>query len=352
MTESRLFHHEAEQSPLPGSRRYCEQLGEELRLYREHTGLTLETAAEHVAWNQAKLADTEAGTRRVGPAELEVLIGLYEIGRSEAKRLRGLRIRASKEALAVSVPARYHQFHNLQAAATFQYTYAPSLLPPIFQIEAYAAELAEPVATRNTQTVGELAKYHVRHSQWLLDRANPLHVHVVVGEAALYNLAGNRRTMLRQLDHLTRLAKTPHVTLQVLPFAETGHAVVDTGYTMLTGDQANAWLCMDNLIATACTDEPATVTEYQAAFSLLTTRSLNQQDSIGRLLAVRQSHFTASQRRKDIDTEVCRRLRTTFNLTLSELATAFDCTTDTISLHLGRYQPTEALAEPIPSDAS
>ncbi|QFU86986.1 helix-turn-helix transcriptional regulator [Amycolatopsis sp. YIM 10] len=325
----RTLHHEA----APAVSSPSKQLSDELRQYRDHVGMTPETAAEHLSWPQDRLTQTELGTRRVPKADLDALIRLYEIDHREAKRLHTLRTRASKEPVTVAAPE-----------------HAPSLLPPICQVEAYAAELAEPGVPQTPQTVDDLAKYHVQQSQSLLNRRDPFELHVVLGEATLYNLAGTRRTMLKQLDHLIQLARVPHIKLQILPFAETGHAVVDTGYTLLTGANADTWLCTDSLITTTCTNDSAAVAAHQAAFSTLTARALDRQESIDRLVAVRRSHFTASQRRKDIDNEVCRRLRTKFKLTLAELAVVFDCSTETISLHLGRYQPNDALAEPVPSD--
>ncbi|MGC7098297.1 helix-turn-helix domain-containing protein [Amycolatopsis lurida] len=330
------------------SLRHCEQLGLELREYREHAGLDAAEVAEHLSWPQTRLDATEEGTRRVTASDLKALLSLYEITGTEAKRLRALRARASKEPPAATVPARYRQFHELQSAATEQRTYAPTLLPPILQTDDYATAVNEHGPRPDQLTTADVAKYHVQQSTWLLNREQPFQLHVVLGEAALYNIAGSSRTMLRQLDQLAKLVKQPHVHFQILPFAECGHTTAGTGFTLLTGEQLHPWLCTDDLLATTCTDDLAPVATHQATFDTLAARALNRGDSIDRLHAIRRSHATASQRRPDVNTEVCRRLRTKFNLTIDELAAAFDCSVETIGRHLTTYDTTDALAEPVP----
>ncbi|MBN6034178.1 helix-turn-helix transcriptional regulator [Amycolatopsis sp. 195334CR] len=334
----------------PDPRRYSERLGDELRQYRQHKGFTSEAAADHMSWSHGMLSDAESGTRRVRRAELDALIDVYEIGSSDAKRLRDLRARASKEGPAVAVPTRYRQFHPLQATAVVQRTYASSLLPSICRIEEYASALAESAPLTNREIAADSAHYEVRQALWLLNRDQPPEVHLVLGEAALYNLAGSRRTQLAQLDHLAKLARLPHFHLQILPFDETGHAAADTGWTLLTQPHAGTWLCVDNLLTTTCTDDPDVTRAHQDAFNMLSTRALGQQDSIDRLLGVRRAHATSVQRRIGIDTAACRRLHNQFNLTLAQLSTVFDCSTETISQHLRRYDPRDALAEPVPGN--
>ncbi|MGA6161012.1 helix-turn-helix domain-containing protein [Amycolatopsis magusensis] len=330
------------------SLRYCEQLGVELREYRQHAGLDPAEVAAHLSWPQTRLDATEEGTRRVTASDLKALLSLFEVTGTEAKRIRALRVRASKEPPAATVPTRYQQFHELQSAATEQRTYAPTLLPPILQTDDYATAVNEHGPRPDQLTTADVAKYHVQQSTWLLNREQPLQLHVVLGEAALYNIAGSSRTMIRQLDQLAKLVKQPHVHLQILPFAGCGHTTAESSFTLLTGDQPHPWLCKDDLLATTCTDDPTAVTTHQTAFDTLTTRALNRGDSIDRLHAIRRSHATSSQRRPDVNTEVCRRLRTKFNLTIDELAAAFDCSTETIGRHLTTYNTTNALADPAP----
>ncbi|QFU89512.1 Helix-turn-helix protein [Amycolatopsis sp. YIM 10] len=330
--------------------RHCEQLGLELREYREHAGLDSAEVAEHLSWPQTRLDATEEGTRRVTASDLKALLSLYEVTGTEATRLRALRVRASKEPPAATVPTRYQQFHELQSAATEQRTYAPTLLPPILQTDDYATAVNEHAPGPEQQTTADLAKYHVQQSTWLLNREQPFQLHVVLGETALYNIAGSSRTMIRQLDQLIKLVKQPHVHFQILPFAECGHTATETGFTLLSGDQLHPWLCANDLLTTTCTDDPAAVTTHQTTFDTLTTCALNRGASLDRLHAIRRSHATASQRRPDVNTEVCRRLRTKFNLTIDELAAAFDCSTETINRHLRTYNTTDALAEPVPRD--
>lgn len=158
---------------------HCEQLGLELREYREHAGLDAAEVAEHLSWPQTRLDATEEGTRRVTAADLKSLLSLYEITGTEAKRLRALRARASKEPPAATVPTRYQQFHELQSVATEQRTYAPTLLPPLLQTDDYATAVNEHGPRSDQQTTADLAKYHVQQSAWLLNREQPFQLHEI-----------------------------------------------------------------------------------------------------------------------------------------------------------------------------
>jgi hypothetical protein len=56
---------------------------------------------------------------------------------------------------------------------------------------------------------------------------------VVIDEAALRRPIGGRAVMLAQVDHLIRMSRRPHVTIQVMPFSAGGHAGVGSQMIML-----------------------------------------------------------------------------------------------------------------------
>jgi hypothetical protein len=55
----------------------------------------------------------------------------------------------------------------------------------------------------------------------------------VMDEAVLRRPVGGPAVMRAQLDHLSEVARLPHVTLQIVPFIRGGHAAAGGSFTVL-----------------------------------------------------------------------------------------------------------------------
>src|SRR5258708_26964908 len=60
--------------------------------------------------------------------------------------------------------------------------------------------------------------------QAVLTRAMPVHLWVVLDEAALRRPVGGPDVMRGQLEHLIEVSARPNVTLQIIPLERGGHA--------------------------------------------------------------------------------------------------------------------------------
>ncbi|WP_405641967.1 Scr1 family TA system antitoxin-like transcriptional regulator [Streptomyces uncialis] len=100
-------------------------------------------------------------------------------------------------------------------------TFELGVIPGVFQTPRYAEALAWADVERGASTP-ELAAERVsllkmRQRRLLATRDAPL-VYAVLDESCLRRIVGGRDVMIEQLDHLVEQARSPCVTLQLVPF--------------------------------------------------------------------------------------------------------------------------------------
>jgi hypothetical protein len=105
-------------------------------------------------------------------------------------------------------------------------------IPGLLQTPDYAAAVARLADGASEADVHQLVTLRMRRQQ-VLHRDSPPHLWVVIDEAALRRPIGGRAVMLAQVDHLIRMSRRPHVTIQVMPFSTGGHAGVGSQMIML-----------------------------------------------------------------------------------------------------------------------
>lgn len=207
-----------------------------LRQARESAQITQKAIADRLFWSQSKIIRIEQGNVPVAPSDVRVLLLAY--GQDDEQRITEMMelARASRrpdewaaykdvyssEALTL--------FSNERAASTVQ-KYEPSLVPGLFQTEAYARALL--VALKAPPAKLE-QRLEVRlRRQELLDSPDCPDLDVIIGEAAVSRPTGGKRVMREQIERLKELARHPKVTLQLLPFARGPHRGMGSAFTIL-----------------------------------------------------------------------------------------------------------------------
>ncbi|MET8702235.1 helix-turn-helix transcriptional regulator [Kitasatospora sp. NPDC004723] len=99
--------------------------------------------------------------------------------------------------------------------------FEPSIIPGLLQTPAYAAAHASASVRRGniTQAQADERLIFLASRQKLHQRKTPPMVHAVIDESGIRRRTGGAEVMREQLDHLTALAKRPHILLQVAPFS-------------------------------------------------------------------------------------------------------------------------------------
>ncbi|WP_406342963.1 helix-turn-helix domain-containing protein [Streptomyces sp. NBC_00648] len=201
-------------------------LGANLRRLREGRGLLLEAAAEQLGCHPAKVSRIESGRSGIRQLDLKVLLDFYDV--KDAKTREGWLALAREgrrqrwwRVLEDQLPQDFLDLIGLEDEVAGCRGFQPSIIPGLFQTEAYATAviqggaagaLSEPQQTKVRVRLERQKALTGRHPE-------PLNVWMVLGEAALRQQIGGPEVLRAQLLHLAEMAQLTNVTLQVLPFS-------------------------------------------------------------------------------------------------------------------------------------
>ncbi|RFU42803.1 XRE family transcriptional regulator [Actinomadura logoneensis] len=163
--------------------------------------------------------------------------------------------------------------------------FAPTLIPGLFQTEAYARAILQ-TETPEDEVDQALAVRMGR--QAILARENPPYIVALIKEAALREPVGGREVHREQLDHLLELAGRHNVTIQVIP---DGAPVYLTGLLAVFGyseesDLAYVEAPVDN---GRMVEPPALVHQVVMAFDRARGEALSVAESERKIRSIREA---------------------------------------------------------------
>jgi transcriptional regulator with XRE-family HTH domain len=183
---------------------------EELRAFREQAGMSREELAAKVNYSPSMIAMIETArrspTRRLAQLCDEVF-GTPETFTRHEKRLRG-----------VPFSAGFRPFEPYESEAVSLRLFEHTLVPGLFQTEAYArAILATHPNTTADEVEERLAARMARQRILTREDPPPPLVWVLLDENVLRRAIGGAKVMHDQLAHLADAARRPNITIQVIP---------------------------------------------------------------------------------------------------------------------------------------
>ncbi|RKN51130.1 helix-turn-helix domain-containing protein [Micromonospora endolithica] len=228
----------AEGTPASGPTVLRMLLGAQLRRLRESSGVTREGAGWEIRSSESKISRMELG--RVGFKERDVadLLTLYGVTAPEEREAL---LKLARDANSPGwwhrygdvLPGWFQAYLGLEAAAALVRTYEVQFVPGLLQTREYARAVV--LLGHGRATPGEVERrVELRmQRQHLLRRENPPQLWVVLDEAALRRPIGGPEVMRGQVQALIEATKSPHIRLQVIPFAAGGHAAAGGAFTIL-----------------------------------------------------------------------------------------------------------------------
>jgi hypothetical protein len=218
-------------------------LGAQLRRLREGAGVTRESAGWEIRSSESKISRMELG--RVGFKERDVadLLTLYGVTAAEEREAL---LKLARDANSPGwwhrygdvLPGWFQSYLGLEAAAALIRTYEVQFVPGLLQTADYARAV---ILLGHRGAPDEEIERRVRlrmERQELLRRSDPPQLWAVLDEAALRRPIGGPQVMRAQLDALIEATTSPHVQLQIVPFAAGGHAAASGAFSILRfGDQ-------------------------------------------------------------------------------------------------------------------
>ena len=267
-------------------------VGKALRRHRERLGYTVEDAARVLECDRSKISRIETGQRGIRPKELRQLLAEYGIDEGQQALLTQLADPRGAfgwhRDYADILPGAAMDYLILETAASRIGGYEAQRVPVLLQTPAYARALAQ-----GTPSLADEASWD-RAAEAVLARQNavlgerrpgvypetsPAQVHLVIGQAALYQQVGDAEVMKEQLSALARVAVAGgRVTVQVLPSGCGAHAAAGDGSLELlefTDAGELGIVHLGGIGGGVCLEGRKYIAAYKEAFGQLLMRALS-----------------------------------------------------------------------------
>jgi len=272
--------------PSPTVRR--RRLRYELRRLRVERSLTIEQVQDASGGDikAPSISRWETGERSIRPADLRLLLDIYDIQGDQRETLltlaRQARERGWWQSYASAIPAWFQVYLGLEAEAILIREYAAELIPGLLQTSAYAAAfLHAPPAPAPEDELGRRITVRMTRQERLTGD-DPPEYWAVLNEAVIRRPVGGPAIMRDQLTRLAGLAMLPHVNIQVLPFTSGEHAAMEGSFSTLgfpePGDPGLVY--MDSHAGSLYLEQPAEIDHYARILTHLTARALDPDQSM------------------------------------------------------------------------
>jgi len=245
---------------------------EELRAFREQAGMSREELAARVSYSPSLIAMIETArrtpTRRFAQLCDEVF-GTPETFTRHEKRLRG-----------VPFSAGFRPFEPYESEAVSLRLFEHTLVPGLFQTEAYARAI---LSTHPNTTADEVdERLHARMArQQVLTREDPPPplVWMLLDESVLRREVGGPKVMHDQLARLADAARRPNVTIQVIPLA-VAHPGLHGAFAIAETSEMPAIVYLETADDGQTTEDPDLGARMSVRFDALRTEVLTGSASL------------------------------------------------------------------------
>jgi transcriptional regulator with XRE-family HTH domain len=267
------------------------QLGRKLRQLRTEAGVTLDGAAEALECSRQKVWRIESGLGAVRSLDVKAMCQLYDAAPKLVTALVGLagetKAKGWWHAYGDAIPEWFEMYVGLETAASHIRRYDEALIPGLLQTRDYALAVYDHRTEMPFQERDRLVEIRLQRQSLLTRRLPPApKLEVVMHEAALLRIVGNRQTMSEQLRHLQQVSTLPNVSIRVLPLTTGLHpgAVAGT-FVMLSfppGNRATPEppiIYSESLTGALYLDRPDEIAAYESVWAGLNRLALGEGQS-------------------------------------------------------------------------
>ena len=267
------------------------RLAAELRRLRQASKLTIEQVAESLEWSSGKVSKIENARVSVLPRDARRLLDAYGVTEGQERDLLLSLARESRERgwwqqYGETVPEWFATYVGLEAEASAISVYRAEIVPGLLQTQRYAAALhrAELINATEEEIERHVAVRMERQAR--LKQPDAPQLWVVLNEAVIRRMIGERAIMHEQLMKLAEVANAPNITLQVLPFSAGAHASMDSAFSILSFDPPTDGeiVYFEHPTCSLYLEKPDEVARYRLVYEHLRAASLSLDES-RRLLA-------------------------------------------------------------------
>ncbi|WP_016906266.1 helix-turn-helix domain-containing protein [Streptomyces xiaopingdaonensis] len=199
--------------------------GEEVRAARVHAGMTQRELAEALNYQPPYVSKVESGAQ-LGSEQ-------FARGCDRIFNTAGWFVRLRERVKGRGHPEWFEPYLKMEAQAASILDYSTNLIMGVLQTPEYASAVFRGALPRSSdEEIDERVQARRRRHE-VLDRDTAPLLWVVLDECCLRRPIGGSEVMEAQLAHLLCESESPHVTVQVLPFAS-GAPPAAESFTLLT----------------------------------------------------------------------------------------------------------------------
>jgi transcriptional regulator with XRE-family HTH domain len=262
------------------------RLAAELRRLRQTSKLTIEQVAETLEWSPGKVSKIENARVSVLPRDARKLLEIYGVAEGQERDLllslaRESRARGWWQQYGEAVPEWFATYVGLEAEATTISVYQAEIVPGLLQTERYAAALHRAELMNATEEeIGQHVAVRMER-QALLRQPDAPQFWIVLNEAVIRRIVGERAVMHEQLLRLAEAASAPNITLQILPFSAGAHASMDSAFWILSFDPPtdSEVVYFEHPTCSLYLEKPGEVARYKLVYEHLRAASLSLDES-------------------------------------------------------------------------
>ncbi|MQY34294.1 hypothetical protein SRB17_22600 [Streptomyces sp. RB17] len=272
-------------------------LGRQLEELRTRAGLSYAEAGAAIGVSHSTIRRMEAAkVARLRLADAEKLLQVYGVADQDEidtflKSVREANKRGWWHTYRDVMPDWFAAYLSLEQAALQIRAYENEFVHGLLQTEDYARAL---LGAENPHASAEATERRVAlrmRRQELLARAAPPRLWVVMDETALRWPVGGPAVMRAQIDHLVEVNRLPHVTLQLMPFANGPHPAMRAGAYHLFRFRARELpdiVYLNGLVGAVYLDKADDVVVYREALDRLGAQAAPARKTEALLGAIRR----------------------------------------------------------------
>jgi transcriptional regulator with XRE-family HTH domain len=181
----------------------------ELRELRRAHGLTQRRFGERIGYSESTIGMIEQGRRAPTQHFADLVDAAFGLPGTFAKHY--------LKTTWAGAPEHFRPWLLEEQEATSLRGYEPTLIPGLFETEAYARAVLRSEPGITSRELDERVAARMERKA-IITREKPPLIISIIDEGALRRPVGGAEVMREQLQHLLDLARYPNVTLQVLPY--------------------------------------------------------------------------------------------------------------------------------------
>ncbi|WP_369185762.1 helix-turn-helix domain-containing protein [Streptomyces sp. Y1] len=252
----------------------AELFGEELRFYRELANYTQAELGDLLHCSRTNITRYETGQRRMPPNLVEKADELLKTGGA----LKRLWARVDWNA-GIEHPDWFQTHANTEAEAVGLQIFQANYMHGLLQCRDYARAMFEASGTdERPGAIEDRVAARLARQERFLTEGGPQLV-VLLDESAIRSVVGGPRVMVRQMQHLLRVAQRGNIVIQVVPFTARA-TIIKISMVLLEMPDGQHLAYSESLDVGNPSDDPTVVSGHRRRYDRLRGDALTAGESV------------------------------------------------------------------------